>query len=647
MPATLFKTEVQVGLDTSPVHAGVTKLGTMLATKMGAIGSVAGAALSAGVTAGVTAGLATLAGSVVGVFKSIGLASEAEEAGSKFGFVFAGAADRTGEAIDEFAAKAGRSRFELRAMAADIGALVRPMGFSADATGDLSAQVVQLASDLSSFFNVSERDALESIRAGLVGESEPLRKFGVILNEGRIKSEAFALGLAKVGDELTATAKASAIMSLVFKDTVAAKNDAIRTAGSFANTLRALQGSIIDVGTYVGRLFMPAATEILGAMREISDSFKSQAPILEKWGKTIGEIVRNMLRLLSDVGGKIRDSVGEGLKQVISRITGGATSSFTEMITGLLDKLATLTSEWDRTWKTIQAVTALAWNEVSLQAAKAFKNIMGGVSEVFHSVGGQFKNLFSDLNAGLDSLADDSVAIFAGLEAAANKAIDNILSRMNRAGPLGKQFNEMFLSPAETGGIHEAFAAARGDSLARRQGVEGLLESLGLDPGSVQTFIAEHEKTRTGLLDELAKLWKGLAAARESLAPKTDLPSLETSTTLGPGAGFAAGIKPAAKAIEIKKAAEAFALSMTKGFAMLGTFGAKGDGEHGTPEEPKEPKSEFTGLSELSRRLQLSISNEDPELRFARLTAEHTKRMAAGIEVIKHKIGKPMPAMAG
>ena len=92
------------------------------------------------------------------------LASDAEETASKFGFVFKEATDSTGKALDEFAAKAGRSRYFLRNMAADIGALIGPMGFSADETGKLSTQFAKLAVDLSSFFNVSENDALTALR---------------------------------------------------------------------------------------------------------------------------------------------------------------------------------------------------------------------------------------------------------------------------------------------------------------------------------------------------------------------------------------------------------------------------------------------------------------------------------------------------
>jgi hypothetical protein len=50
--------------------------------------------------------------------------------------------------------------------------------------------------------------ALEKLRAGLVGEVEPLRTLGVNLSAATVKLKAMEMGLAKEGEELTAAQKA-------------------------------------------------------------------------------------------------------------------------------------------------------------------------------------------------------------------------------------------------------------------------------------------------------------------------------------------------------------------------------------------------------------------------------------------------------
>lgn len=220
--------------------------------------------LGSAVAGAAAAAVATTAG-VGGTL--VKLASDAEEAASKFKFVFSEAADETRDAIDKFAKAAGRSKYELRNMAADIGALVGPMGFTKKETGDLSVQVSKLATDLSSFFNISESDALTALRSGIVGESEPLRRLGVQLNEAKIQSEAFALGLAKSKDEITPMIKTQSIMSIVMRETAQAQGDAVRTAGGYANQIRALAGTSKDAATDIGFALLPAATATIEVFR--------------------------------------------------------------------------------------------------------------------------------------------------------------------------------------------------------------------------------------------------------------------------------------------------------------------------------------------------------------------------------------------
>jgi hypothetical protein len=78
-----------------------------------------------------------------------------------------------------------------------FGALLEPMGVSTDKAAQMGQGFVKLGADLGSFYNKPVDQALEAIRSGLVGESEPLRQFGIRLSEARIQQEALRLGLMK------------------------------------------------------------------------------------------------------------------------------------------------------------------------------------------------------------------------------------------------------------------------------------------------------------------------------------------------------------------------------------------------------------------------------------------------------------------
>ena len=145
------------------------------------------------------------------------------------------------------------------------------MGFTEQATFDMSTQMVELAADMSSAKNVPLALALDKIRAGLIGESEPLRTMGVLLNEARVKEEAYATGIAATGVELTIQEKVQARMNIILADSVAMHGDLENTQKSSANQWRAIQNVVFDAATTFGRKLLPAFNDVLGVMRTMVD----------------------------------------------------------------------------------------------------------------------------------------------------------------------------------------------------------------------------------------------------------------------------------------------------------------------------------------------------------------------------------------
>jgi hypothetical protein len=216
----------------------------------------------------------TVAGTVLGK-KMIDLASDAAEVESKFRVVFGKQMPRMVDELDSFSKATGASRFELREQAADMGALLKPLSESTKAAGDMSIQFVKLATDLSSFNNVPVEDALLAIRSGLVGESEPLRRFGVLLNESAVKAEGLRMGLIKGKEEMTEQQKVLARSNLIMQQTTLAQGDAERTAGSFANQMRALTNGLRDTGTEIGLVLLPHVLKLVSFLNDNMPTIKN------------------------------------------------------------------------------------------------------------------------------------------------------------------------------------------------------------------------------------------------------------------------------------------------------------------------------------------------------------------------------------
>src|SRR4030067_27587 len=89
------------------------------------------------------------------------------------------------------------------------------MGMTEQASAGMSMGLVTLAGDLASFNNMAPEEVLEKLRAGLTGETEPLKSLGVNLNQAMIQARALEMGLWDGIGTIDANAKATASYSFI------------------------------------------------------------------------------------------------------------------------------------------------------------------------------------------------------------------------------------------------------------------------------------------------------------------------------------------------------------------------------------------------------------------------------------------------
>jgi hypothetical protein len=151
-----------------------------------------------------------------------------------------------------------------------FGNMLKPMGLAPPLVAKMSKKMVELGGDLASFNDASPEETLDALRAGLAGETEPLRRFGVFLNEARIKEEAMALGLYDGKGALDASAKAQATYSLILKDTKDAQGDFAKTSDSAANAERIQAAETENLHAKIGKGLLPAYSVLQGLLRTVT-----------------------------------------------------------------------------------------------------------------------------------------------------------------------------------------------------------------------------------------------------------------------------------------------------------------------------------------------------------------------------------------
>lgn len=276
---------VEIGADGKPLEKGLAAAKSKVTGWISGLGSVAG-------KVGAVLGVAGLAASGLDGLKSaIMSASDLNETVSKTGVVFGAATSRVTAFADEMADKYGASRQSMLDAASALGLIGKAAGMSqADAAG-MSVAMARLADDASSFYNVPLDEALDTIRSALVGEAEPIRKFGVLLNEDAVKAEAMRLGLVKAGAALTEQGKIIARVSLIKKGMADADGDHERTADSFANTLKEAWGRVKNTMQELGAIMMPFAEIALGVFDNITWAIEGVVSKLKQMLEYLGWIL--------------------------------------------------------------------------------------------------------------------------------------------------------------------------------------------------------------------------------------------------------------------------------------------------------------------------------------------------------------------
>lgn len=268
----------------------------------------------------------------------------------------------------------GRSTQEIQNAANTFGIFFNQAAPTRQAAADLSKQFAVLAQDLSSFYNVDPGEALQKLRSGLAGESEPLRDFGVFLTEATVKSKALELGLAKSEKAITEQNKVLARAVLIMEATTNAQGDVARTADGTANRIRAAAAAFQELQVAIGEKLIPAVrplieilTNLLNSFGAIPDSVQTAIVVLAGLAAGLGPLIF----AVGTIKGSLVVLAGA------FTATGGAAAAATPAVVGLRGALLGLQSSL----VLLVAVIAIVGGGLALLAQR--NKIVGETSKEF------------------------------------------------------------------------------------------------------------------------------------------------------------------------------------------------------------------------------------------------------------------------
>jgi hypothetical protein len=315
-----------------------------------------------------TVGLTLFAGaSVIAFKKSIDAASNLTEQINKASVVFRGSEKIVIAWSETTSRSIGISQRAALEFAGVFGNMLVPMGFAREEAARMSTQLVELAADMASFNNASPEEVLEAIRAGLAGETEPLRRFGIFLSEARIQQIALNEGLVQGKEKLTSAGKAAAIYRIILKDTADAQGDFARTSDSFANSQRTTRAALEDVAARIGAVFLPAVTNASNALNDWLQD-EDNIRMLERWAEALEEGVATALRGIASWIRTNRADIVSFFRETADTIGDVASAA---------DDVAKKVGGWDELFKFAVLITSLKKLQGVAAAAGAGSGLLG------------------------------------------------------------------------------------------------------------------------------------------------------------------------------------------------------------------------------------------------------------------------------
>jgi hypothetical protein len=233
---------------------------------------------------------------------AITLASDKAESGSKAAVLFGESVGMIEKASESAATTVGMSSGAYLAAAGDLGNLITNFGITGDEAANMSIDMLQLAADMGSFNNADPTEVVQAMGAAFRGETEPIRRFGVMLDDATIRQKAVEMGLAASTKEVDKNARALATNALIVEQTSAAHGDFAKTSDGLANAQRIAAARTEEAWTTVGEALAPIAATIVpmvadamvglvGVVGQVTDLVLNNGPAVVAGIGAIGLVV--------------------------------------------------------------------------------------------------------------------------------------------------------------------------------------------------------------------------------------------------------------------------------------------------------------------------------------------------------------------
>jgi hypothetical protein len=187
-------------------------------------------------------------------------------------------------------------------MAALFGDMSTSMGLTTNEAANMSTSLVGLAGDLASFKNINIEEVTTALSSVFTGETESLKRLGIVMTEVNLKQFALEQGITKNIKQFTQAEKVQLRYNYVMKQTANAQGDFANTSDGAANQMRIFQETLKELGAEFGQIMLPTFEKIIKKVNELLKEFRALTPQTKKVILVVAGVVAAIGPLLFAIG---------------------------------------------------------------------------------------------------------------------------------------------------------------------------------------------------------------------------------------------------------------------------------------------------------------------------------------------------------
>lgn len=190
-------------------------------------------------------------------------ARRAEAVSGAFEQTFRDMPKEAGLAASGIASEFGRLETDIKDNFTQLRSVLTALGVDAQQSLSIVDQLQRRSLDIAAFRDVSDADAFRAVISGITGETEPLKRFGIVVNETAVKAELLKLGFKGNATNASEAAKSIARANIIMRQSAEMQGQVAREADTLAEKEKRVRVEFTKAAEDFGKQFLPVAAKVL------------------------------------------------------------------------------------------------------------------------------------------------------------------------------------------------------------------------------------------------------------------------------------------------------------------------------------------------------------------------------------------------